>query len=132
MKSCWKTPSKWSGFNFKQTNSILCFYLAGHETRDNSSKKGGENSEKLSVLHDNDAGNNSKKAISASQELSKKLLVELAKSDMTTQSVNIHYNELNKLILPEIRRNEWKVNTFKCFPANDILAFCFAGKCTHS
>ena len=118
--------------NFKQANSILCFYLAGQESSNNSSKKGGENTEKLSVLHDDDAGNDSKKAISASQELSKKQLVELAKSDMTAQSLNIKYNELNKFILAGIRCNEQKVNTFKCFPANAILAFCFADKCTHS
>lgn len=45
---------------------------------------------------------------STCQELTKKELLELAKTDMTAQSVNIKYNEMNKFLLAEIRRAESK------------------------
>ena len=35
------------------------------------------------------------------KEITKKQLLELSKSDMTAQSINIKYNELNKFILAE-------------------------------
>ena len=47
------------------------------------------------------------------KEITKKQLLELSKSDMTAQSINIKYNELNKFILAEIRRAEQKVSTCK-------------------
>ena len=47
------------------------------------------------------------------KEITKKQLLELSKSDMTAQSINIKYNELNTFILAEIRRAEQKVSTCK-------------------
>jgi hypothetical protein len=45
-------------------------------------------------------------------EISKKLLVALAKTDMTAQAINLKYNDFNKLLLAELRRTESKVNHF--------------------
>ncbi len=42
-------------------------------------------------------------------EISKKRLVALAKTDMTAQAVNLKYNDLNKVLLAEIRRAETQV-----------------------
>ena len=45
-----------------------------------------------------------------SQEITKKQLLELSKSDMTAQAINIKYNEMNKFLLAEMRRVQGKVS----------------------
>ena len=44
-------------------------------------------------------------------EITKKQLVQLAKTDMTTQAINLEYNESNKFLLPEMKQAEQKVST---------------------
>ena len=53
-------------------------------------------------------------AVQAQQRFKKKQLLQLAKTDMTAQAVNLKYNELNKFLPAEVKRAEQKVSTSTC------------------
>ena len=90
--------------------------LAGNEPNDGDAISISKTSEDVHTeqVHHTRGKQSTPSGSTSTAEISKKQLLQLAKTDMTAQAVNLKYNELNKFLLAKVKRAEQKVTTSTC------------------
>ena len=85
--------------------------LAGNEPNDGDAISISKTSEELSIQGKYITQRASKVLQAAARSTAE---IQLAKTDLTAQAVNLKYNELNKFLLAEVKWAEQKVRTSTC------------------